>query len=130
MSYVAATGVGVIRSCRTPLLSDPRLIGSLQPTGVISAAPRLQEHLRTQFRNFYYHVGRKIGSASGDADRLGIGRLVEAIGLTLVRAQERTELSIPGGWRFANGGLRRNPVVAARSDEGLLTEPTAGVRPW
>ena len=35
MSYVAATGVGVIRSCRTPLLSDPRLIGSLQPTGVI-----------------------------------------------------------------------------------------------
>ena len=25
----------VIRSCRTPLLSDPRLIGSLQPTGVI-----------------------------------------------------------------------------------------------
>src|SRR5215831_10612965 len=36
MSHVAATAVGVIRSCRTPLVSGPRPIDLLQQTGVIS----------------------------------------------------------------------------------------------
>src|SRR5205814_3899267 len=69
--------------------SDPRSSTLAALTGFDWAA--LGEHLGSDLGDFDHHVRRQIGSPRGDADRLGIRRLVEAIGLSLVGTEEREQ---------------------------------------
>jgi hypothetical protein len=55
------------------------------------SGPHLDEHLGAQVRDFYDDICRDIGSSGGDADRLGVRGLIEAVGLPLVGAQEREQ---------------------------------------
>src|SRR5262249_39091020 len=53
------------------------------------------EHLGSELGNLDDYVGRDIGPPRGDPDRLGIRRLIEAVGFPLVGAEEREQPSHP-----------------------------------
>ncbi|EEF24653.1 conserved hypothetical protein, partial [Ricinus communis] len=67
------------------------VVGSAQPSDNASVPHLLVKHFRPQVAYLDDHVGGQIRPASSGADGVCVGRLIQTIGLLLVRAEKRKE---------------------------------------